>query len=250
MHTKTYKGLFSLKSALLMLTIYPSFAHAIPEGWSGKGEGWSGKANAGLKLSTGNTDSSSIDVGIKARYAKRQWRHFIEANSYFAEWNGADSAERYDASHNLYYLGQGKGYLFNSLNYDSDKFSNINSRISDVVGYGRTIIDNKRHKLDAQLGLGYRKTTFINDERTSNEAIGHFALGYSIKLNDAVTLREQLRTKGGSDNTVSKSVTDLNVKITEKTSLSLKYTVRHNSNVSGDVDKTDTKTSVNLVVSF
>lgn len=213
-------------------------------------EGWSGQASAGLVASTGNAENSSITVGLDAKYTKQPWRHTITANIYFAENEGERSAERYALGHKLDYHLNDKSYVFNFLSYDSDKFANIDSRVADVVGYGRNLVANEKHQLDAELGLGLRQTKFTNGDPDTEETVGHLGLHYNGKLTKTTSLSEDLQVQGGSDNIYTQSVTGLNVAMTEKLSLGLNYTVNNNSDVPAGFKKTDTVTSVNLVADF
>lgn len=223
---------------------------APPKEGVGPKQGWSGKSSAGLVVSTGNTENNSVNLGLSATYINRPWRHTIAAGTYFAENEGEKAAERYSISHKVNYSMGDRASLFNFLSYDADEFANIDSRIADVVGYGRTLIDTERHSLDAELGVGFRQTQFTNGDPDSEETVGHLGLNYTGRLTDNTTLTENLLVQGGSDNTFTESVTALNVKMTDKLSLNLNYTVRNNSDVPAGREKTDTVTSINLVSSF
>lgn len=213
-------------------------------------DGWSGQASAGLVASTGNAENSSVTVGVNAKYIQQPWRHTIAANVYFAENEGEQTAERYALSHKLGYKLSDKSYAFNFLSYDADEFANIDSRIANVIGYGRNLIATEKHTLDAELGLGFRQTQFTDGEPDSEETVGHFGLNYSGQLTETTSLTENLLVQGGSDNLYTQSVTALNVAMTEKLSLSLNYTINNNSDVPDGFEKTDTVTSINLVADF
>lgn len=213
-------------------------------------QGWSGKGSAGLVVSTGNTENNSVNLGLNVTYINDPWRHTVAATTYFAENNGEKEAERYAISHKANYSMGDRGYVFNFLSYDSDEFANIDSRLADVVGYGRNLIDTEKHNLDVELGVGYRQTRFTNNDPDSDETVGHAGLNYIGQITPTTTLTENLLIQGGSDNIFTESVTALNVKMTDKLSLSLNYTVRNNSEVAAGREKTDTVTSINLVTGF
>lgn len=211
---------------------------------------WSGKANAGLVVSTGNAKNSNLNLGLNVNYDKQRWRHAIAASTYFAENNGAQTAERYALSHKVDYSTSANGFVFNFLSYDSDEFATIDSRIADVVGYGRNLISTDKHNLEAEVGVGYRQTKFTGNVPDSEEAVGHLGLNYSGKLTPTTTLTENVLVQGGSDNVFTESITGLNLKMTEKLSLGLSYTIRNNSDAPAGIEKTDTVTSINLIAGF
>lgn len=149
-------------------------------------EGWSGKGSSGLVSSTGNAENTSINLGLSATLRKRPWRHTINSKIYFAENDGERTAERYVIIHKVNYSMGDRGYIFNFLSYDADGFANIDSHIADVIGYGRTLIDNEKHNLEAELGLGFRQTHFTSDAPDADETVGHIGLNYTIRNNSDV----------------------------------------------------------------
>ncbi len=213
-------------------------------------QGWSGQAQVGLVSSTGNADNNSTTAGVTAVYNKRRLKHTLTGDIYFAENKGERTAERFALGHKLDYAINSKSYVFNFLTYDQDKFANIDSRIADVIGYGRKLIESEKHSLIGEIGLGARQTEHIDETPDSNEAVGHFGLHYKGQLTDTTTLTEDLTIQSGKDNTFSESVTALQVAMTEKLSLSLNYSVRNNTEVPTGFEKTDTVTSINLVGKF
>lgn len=213
-------------------------------------KGWSGQALAGLVLSTGNTESSSLTAGLTVRHVGEKWRHTGTGNLYFAENAGTRIAERYGLSHKLDYLINPQSYAFNFVSYDKDEFANIKDRVADVVGYGRKLINTDKHTLNVEIGGGARKTTYTSTAEKSNEAVKHFGLKYAGRLTKNTTLTEDILVQAGNKNTFSESVTALNVAMSQKVMLSVSYTVRNNSKVLGTLKKADTITSVNLVTNF
>jgi putative salt-induced outer membrane protein len=211
---------------------------------------WSGDAQLGLVSSKGNSDNSSVTAGLTAIYNKRRLKHTLTGDVYFAENKDKKTAERFDLGYKFDYAINSKNYMFNFLTYSKDKFSNIDPRIADVVGYGRNLIENEKHILIGDIGLGGRQTKYADGSAKSNNVVGYLGVHYTGQLSDTTTLTEDLMIQTGKDNTFSSSVTALQVAMTEKLSLSLSYTVRNNTDVSGDAKKTDTVTSINLVSNF
>lgn len=211
---------------------------------------WSGSARAGIVSSSGNADNQNISAGILAKYNKKRWLHELGADLYFAENEDEKTAERYKLSYKLKYGINARSYAFNFASYEADKFSNLDMRISNVLGYGRQVLKKEKHTLDTEVGLGARNTEFVNNRADLDEAVAHLALHYKGKLTKTTTLTEDFTIQSGDDNTFTESVTALQVAMTERLSLSLNYTVRNNTDVSAGFEKTDTITSINLVSSF
>ena len=213
-------------------------------------KGWSGTALAGVVLSTGNTESSSTTAGATVRHVGAKWRHTGTISVYLAENANTSTAERYGVSHKLDYLINPQSYAFNFASVDKDEFANIKHRVADVVGYGRKLISTEKHNLNVELGLGGRKTAYIGSTDNSNETVKHLGIKYAGRLTKNTSLTEDILIQSGNKNTFTESVTALNVAMSQKLSLSVSYTVRNNSEVPGNLKKTDTITSVNLVSNF
>jgi len=148
-----------------------------------------------------------------------------------------------------------RDYLFAILRYDQDEFAFIDSRTTEVVGYGRQFIATKKHYLDGEIGLGARQTDYIVDPTTvaldENELIYFLGGKYTGRISDTARFSETVRVEIGEDNNYIESITGLGLSITGSMSAKISYTIRHNTDVSGvKGEKTDTLTGVNLVYSF
>jgi putative salt-induced outer membrane protein len=69
-------------------------------------------------------------------------------------------------------------------------------------------------------------------------------------ISDNSTFSQILNVTSGSSNTYTESVTELSARIVGSLSMVLGYTVKHNSDVSPDKDKTDTFASISLEYLF
>jgi putative salt-induced outer membrane protein len=117
------------------------------------------------------------------------------------------------------------------------------------VGYGRRLIDNKVHKLNAEIGVGARQSE-LQDTTEENETIFRGGLYYKWKLTDTATFRQDLTTESGSTNTYSESVTAISAKLLGDLALVASYTIKHNSDVPPLTEKSDKYTALSLEYSF
>ena len=129
---------------------------------------WTGDAELGLSISGGNTENTTANAKLDIDSARNSWRHNIFADAYYAEDDDAKTAERYAVGYKPRYFMTDKDYVFAILRYDQDKFAFIDSRTTEVVGYGRQFISTPKHYLDGEIGLGARQTEYINDPSTDN----------------------------------------------------------------------------------
>lgn len=214
-------------------------------------QGWSGKLKIGLKQSTGNTESSSTSGSGTLIYNKKRWKHTLKGKIKSSKSNGEETAKNHKLSYQTEYAINKKSYYFNTIGYKHNEFKNIDSRVFDAFGYGRVLLKNDKHKLTGYVGAGIRKVQYIDGTPESTGGLGYIGGHYKGQLTDAISLNEEFSILTGKDNdTLSESVTSLNLKMTKSLSLSLEYEIHHHSKVSSGFKKTDTKTGVNLVVNF
>ena len=212
--------------------------------------GLSGEASLGVVLSTGNARNSSANAELTVRYNKRPWRHTVKGSLYLAKDSDVRTAAHYAMNHKLdYFFKQGR-YVFNLSSVERDTFANTKVRLADVMGYGHPLLKTEHHTLNGEVGLGFRRTQYVDHTATSNEGVAHFGMRYAGSLSDTSKLSEDLILQSGGDNTFVESVTSLEMEVNKKLSVDLNYTVRANTKVSAGFEKMDTITSVNLVTHF
>lgn len=216
---------------------------------------WKGEAELGINSSSGNTEATVVNGRINADHEALRWLHNVFAETYYAEDQGTQTAERYALGYRPRYFLTDKDYAFGILRYDQDQFSAIDSRFTEVVGYGRRLLDTAAHKLEAEIGVGARQTQYVESPDTvglaENEALGFLGGKYEGQLTEHSKLSETLRVEFGEENTFIESVTGLTMVVIGNLSSKITYTVRHNSDIVGARgENTDTLTGVNLLYSF
>jgi len=238
------KKTFLICSIMTALTI-SGYSHA----------DWAGEAELGISSSGGNTDNTLVNTKIDFDLVKKRWRHNIFGHFYYAENNGKGTAENCDIGYKPRYFMTDQDYLFAFLRYDQDKFASIDHRTTGVAGYGRQFISIEKHLLDVELGLGARETIYLPSPSTAdlnNNEIVYFLGGkYIGRISNTARFFETVRVEAAQDNSYIESITGLGLSITGSLSAKISYTVRYNTDVTGDKGKKiDTLTGVNLVYSF
>ncbi len=216
---------------------------------------WKGDAELGITSATGNTETTNINGKIDATHEDGKWKHNAFAEAYYAEDQSTKTAERYVLGYKPKYFLTDKDYMFGLLRYDKDEFSFIDGRTSEVLGYGRQILDTDVHKLEAEIGLGARQTNYVTAPSTAslaeNEGMVFLAGKYVGKISDSAKFSQVLRVEAGEENTAIESVTGLTMAIVGNLASKITYTVRHNTDIEGAMgENTDTITGVNLLYNF
>lgn len=214
-----------------------------------KREGFFGAVSLGYLANSGNTDSASLNAKTSLGYVALPWRHALMLRALKGSTNDVTTAEEYEAAEQSDYVFGDNHYVYGALNYSTNRFSGYDRRVSEVVGYGRRLLDSDRHTLDLQIGAGARQTR-LSDGAREDEGIVQLAGGYAWKFSDNARFTQQARVEDGSSNTYSESITAVTANLTGDLALSVSYTVKHNSDVPVGRVKTETATAVSIIYGF
>src|SRR3569832_2475640 len=127
---------------------------------------WVGSAEFGFSNTTGNTQTTIINskADLNRTIDRKHHKHNSEAKK--TENETHKSAKRYLAGYKPSYFFTEKNYVFGMLRYDRDNFALICSRFNEIVGYGRQVVNNDFHSLDAEIGGGARQSNYVPDPST------------------------------------------------------------------------------------
>ena len=234
-------GLFLLATSL--------YAQDEPEAPADKG--WTGKGEFGYVSTSGNTDTSSLNVALDFERETELWRFKLGGTALSSSKNGDKDAERYTAGLQVDRKFGEKSYAFAAYRYDADKFGAYDPQQSITAGYGRQLMKSDKHELKGEVGIGYKKLKATDTGETSSEMIGRFMLDDVWHITSTTDWLNHLLVEAGSDNTFTQFKTGVVVAMNEKFALKFGWEYRHNTTIPpGVTDKTDTTTTANLVYNF
>ena len=210
---------------------------------------WSGKATLGYLATSGNTENSTLNSGFEVGYSVEKWAHLFNAKAVNASENNVTTAEAYDAGWKSELKITDHDFLFGRLDWRKDRFGGFDTQFAQTVGYGRRLIDNDKHQLNAEVGVGARQSE-AQDGTKENETIGTGGLYYRWKFSETAEFRQDLKVEAGSENTYLESVTAIKSRLVGDLALVASYTVKHNTDVPALTEKTDTYTALSLEYAF
>lgn len=235
-----------LAAAMLLSLAAPVLAQDAeepPQGWRGNGE-------FGFVKTTGNTDTSSLNLALEFIYEKEKWRHTLGATALSSKRDGQTDAERWTLTGQSDYKFSEKSYMFGAFRHDDDEFAGYNPVTSLSAGYGRQLIDNGRHFLLGEIGVGYRAQEVALTGVSENGAIIRGRLDYHWIISDSTEFANLFLVEAGSDNTYLENTTSLAVAINKAFAVKLAYQYRYNTDPPLGSDDTDTQFTTNLVYNF
>ncbi|MEZ5651475.1 MAG: DUF481 domain-containing protein [Burkholderiaceae bacterium] len=212
---------------------------------------WTGEAGFGLVSASGNTDSRSVSGTLALAREAGRYENHLNADIHRASTDGEESADRRAVGYKLDLKFDTRLYGWVSLRWENDQFANIDSRATLGSGIGVKLLTGPIHELAVEAGVGSHKTTYIDATPQDRGAVGIFALAYTGRLNENLTLRQRIGVEAGGDNTAVTSNTGVKVKMTKAFSLGISHLIKHNTDIVGALGKKrDSLTTVNLVYSF
>ena len=242
MNNRLAQGLLAIAVFILPLSLH---AQDVEEAVSP----WAGKASLGYLATSGNTENSTLNTNFELGYTADKWAHLAEAFAINASENEITSAEAYELRWKSERKLTDADFLFGRLQWRKDQFGGYATQFSQTIGYGRRLIDNDQHKLNAELGAGLRQSEtqlgFKDDE-----TIFRGGLYYKWQFSETAEFRQDLTTEVGENNTYSESVTAIAAKLVGDLALVASYTIKNNSDVPLLTEKTDTYTALSLEYSF
>lgn len=212
--------------------------------------GWSGKGGLGIVSQRGNSETETINISAEMVNNLAKWRHIIGANILSSSENEVDTANRFELLGQTDYKVSEKSYWFGSARYEDDDFSQFENQATLTAGYGRQLLDDERHRLKGELGVGYRRAELRATGVSESDPIIRGRLDYAWALSDNASLTNLTLIESGSDNTFAKNVTALNADIANNFGIKVAYEVRHNTDVTDPANNSDFVTTVNLVYSI
>ncbi|MDH5735093.1 MAG: DUF481 domain-containing protein [Gammaproteobacteria bacterium] len=216
---------------------------------------WKASAELGYVATSGNSETESLNAKAMASTDRQQWRHKGEVTALRASNTddfGVDviTAEKYTLMGQSDYKLEGKNFLFGVINYENDKFSGYDYRVTEAIGYGRRVVEDSDLVIDLEIGPGARQSKVTLTGKTESEQMLRAAAILNWAVSKTSNFGEALTVEAGEDVTVTKSVTSLSSQINGSLSMKITYTYKNTSEVPVGVEDTDTETAVTLVYNF
>lgn len=210
---------------------------------------WKGEAELGIVATSGNTETQSIKARAGVVNEREKWRHTGKIEALNTSDATRTTAERYLLSGKSDYKFDEFNYAFGMVNYENDRFTGYDYRVSETVGYGRRIIHHSDLTIDLEVGPGARQSKLASGS-SENEFIVRAAGNAWWKLSDSAALTENLSAEIGEMSTVTRSVTAITAQLVGVLAMKLSFTAKHTSSVPVSTKEVDTETAVTLVYGF
>jgi putative salt-induced outer membrane protein len=212
-------------------------------------EGWSGSGEAGAFLSSGNTDTQGVAVGVNIAKETRSWKHALRGFVDYQRQDGVTTRERYFAGYEGNYNITPNFYALATLSYEKDEFSGFTRRFAQSLGLGYKIVNTETLRLALEAGPALRQTKFTDGVSDSTFA-ARGGLDVLWVITPGIELTENATVFYDSANTSFQSLTALTAKLTSVLSARASFQYNSESDPPIGLGNTDTVSRLTLVYAF
>lgn len=246
------KNLFWVVLVLSSCIFSDSFAEEV------KPPTWENNAETSLLRTSGNTDVTTLGLGISSVYRPDPWAVKAKANYLTSSTTGTKTAENYDA------LFRGERKIVEDLSgfldgtYLKNEFTGFKDRMGADAGVNYVFLASDAHTLSTDFSLGVLKENLITGVGGASLGSRTFATGkvgleYKWKISPSAELTDTLSLldnfSASSDWRLSNTMA-LTTMVSQLLSLKVSFRVDHlNVPITGK-KPTDTSTNITLVAKF
>lgn len=213
----------------------------------------SGSAKFGGLVSTGDTESYTVNTAANLTYKKNKWTNTAGlAAIYDDDKTGDNLREFYEAQGQTQYNYTEKRYAFLQTDYVKDTDQGYKYVWNTNTGYGRTFFKSEQYHmtLDGQLGPGYRIAPSDDDAIQTQQITGNGSLIYNWKITKITTFKQTIDVSYAKSDTISQANSSITTRFYQQFGIQLGFNFTHHTNVPDDASKTNTLTTVSLVYDF
>ena len=215
---------------------------------------WEVAAGLGVSLTSGNTETTSINTNIHINQYLETWDMLYKFDAIKQKSEGKTSADnRSYSTKGQYKLEDEHSFLFVEGKRIEDKFGPYAENNTIAFGYGQRFYETETLSLDADIGPGYTSYEFNETGENDTSAIVHMAAGLKWLISDTATFTQTIivdKQLSDDKNALTVLHSALSARINGALKMSLDFKVTNNSEVQPGKEQTDTITSVKLVYSF
>lgn len=211
---------------------------------------WGGFAELGSIITTGNTDTSSLNAKFGAKRKGIQWDSSYKLQALTSREDGDVSKETYYGAAQFDRNFTERSYLAIHVDHERARFSGYTYETTASVGYGYRVLDGDINNLDVEVGPGYSRKKLEDSSELEEEGIARLVADYSWQINEGTQFMQHLVAELGQESSSYESETGLKSQLNGSLATKITYTVSYTDNVPADTENTDTEFGVTLVYSY
>lgn len=212
-------------------------------------QGMRGSMSLSTSTVTGNSSERNLSLAGRLSYGVNSWNHSIGFAKEYARSNGNTTKDKSFATYEVNKYFSDQFYMFGTARYQNDKFAANRTDAFLGFGPGYRVINNENVTWRVQVGPGARYT---RDQAgvTATKTSALLSSRFFYKLNETVSVTDDIDVLYSKDSTVSTHDIGLNFKMSDALSTRVGYRTDYNSAPLAGYKKTDNTLSVSLVLGF
>jgi putative salt-induced outer membrane protein len=211
--------------------------------------GVNSKLELGIIQTTGNTEDESFKVKGGVELVKDAWDYAWSVDAFRSSRQNQLTAQRFYTIGSADYQLSEVSFVEGRLAYEDDRFSGYDSQTDASINYGRSLLTNIDNiNLNITTGIGLRRS--LSEQENFDEVILRLAGDYKWDVSENALFNQLLSAEAGDQTSIYRLESSIETNIVENLSLKFTFNVKHQSEVPIGREKTDTATSVTLVMNF
>lgn len=215
--------------------------------------GWTGSAGAGLSMTNGNKDTSTVNAAYEVK--RDAGTPFVLKSSGLFVWGKSDgelTSDRLSFDGRLERKLNPKTALFGQVQYLRDEFKAIDYLVSPTVGLSRLLVKNDRTELGVDAGVG---VVWEQNQDLDLQTDGAVTAGqqFSHKLTATTEFKEKVGGLWKMDDfgdALYTFSTGIAVAVTSGTQMKIEFLDTYKSLPPAGIQKNDVATLVSFVYKF
>jgi len=225
--------------------------------------GWTGEGSVSAGVTTGNTETTDLGVGVNMTKETGTWSYGVEALADYGEIEGAESKNRWFLGGTVDRQINDRLFGFGRVSYEQDEFSGFDSRAFIGGGLGYDVIVGEQTSWTVRGGPGLKVDEIgeiITTDATgatvvtpgvTEESISFIAASdFDYAFNDNVALTNDTSVLYAETSTQLTNTLALTAKLSDALSARISFDVRHDTEPPEGFESTDTATRFSLVYGF
>lgn len=203
----------------------------------------------GIIQTSGNTEDESFKVKGGVELVKDAWDYAWSVDAFRSSRQNQLTAQRFYTIGSADYQLSEASFVEGRLAYEDDRFSGYDSQTDASINYGRGLLTNTDNmNLNITTGIGARRS--LSEEENFDEVILRLAGDYKWDISENALFNQLLSAEAGDQTSIYRLESSIETNIVENLSLKFTFNVKHQTEVPIGREKTDTATSVTLVMNF
>jgi putative salt-induced outer membrane protein len=209
----------------------------------------SSEIELGAIFTSGNTQDENIRLKGNISATKGSWKHNLSLDGFRSSKQKDLAAQRLYTVASSTYTFREDNFILSRAAHEDDRFSGFDGQSDISISYGQLLLrDRVGMSLNYTAGAGVRNTR--SREEDFSEAIIRLATVFSWDLSDSALFVQNFSVEAGETSNISRSETSIQSDIMSNLSMKFTVKVKHQSDVPVERKKTDTESSVTLLLRF